>query len=320
MTPDHYSQLEAISRRSLRMYDLTDREKRVCELIIEYSFGRGREAAVIRSLDTIVELTGIDRGDVSRTLRGLRLERKVVQRRGPRDAREYAFLPFARYWRETKPLFCLERALVRAAELDRDNGQMKFGTAVEQPDLEDGLAMASRDAALDGGPSRTGVEIGGLPICERSQIGESPTPDWRITNDGVGGKDRLTSGARTRAGDVLQNVNTQNVLQNVTVGELPTPAGAGGKRFANDQKNYALDLVETLSTKHPWDRTDWLRNRFNWIRRLRDHDERIVIRAAGNVKEQEQTAGNKREKPIGAVLFKECQKVARQLGQNFHLW
>ena len=82
-----FAVLERVSRRSLRMYDLTERERRVSEVIIDFSFARGRESAVIPELQAFVDLTGLDKGDVSRALQLLEA-RGIVQRSGRQ--REYS--------------------------------------------------------------------------------------------------------------------------------------------------------------------------------------------------------------------------------------
>lgn len=323
MTPadrdPEFVHLELISRWNLRAYKLSSRERAICEFIIDRTFARDREIAVIRPLQAFCDVTGLYPGDVSDTLgllcvsdkpvvidKGQVWPKNIVMRRGPRDARTYQFLPYAKFWRETKPLYDVERALSRIAELDRLDQQITLGPPVEEPDLQDGLAAASRESALADSNSETLIS----GVAGPNEISETLSPGGPISGLLISAGSAPPSRAHVRAGDVSANVSTQYV----------SPSGEGKKRFANDEKNYAFDLVETLSTRTPRDRTDWERNRPNWLRRLRDHDPRIVIRAAGNVKEQEQTPGNRREKPMGAVLFRECQKIARAVGKTFHLW
>src|SRR5205085_3722467 len=148
MTPEDFLQLEQISRRSLRMYDLTLREQRVADVIIDFSFKRGRETALIPSLQHFVILTGLDKGDVSRALQRLD-DKGVVLRSGPETEKVYSFIPAARFWMERKPRYDVERAIETERELEKINAMPAGyepttgqGTCVQadEPGLNEGLA------------------------------------------------------------------------------------------------------------------------------------------------------------------------------------
>ncbi|SRR6266540_3709309 len=300
-----FAQLARISRRALHMYDLTERERRVSEVIIEWSFGRGREAALIPELDAFVDLTGLDRGDVSRAMQRL-VDRGIVQLSGNRGARTYAFIPSAAFWNERKPLYDMERALARAHELEKINvmanetpavepsGQSKLPLPADEPGLDEGVAMAARDDALAIGESPMTGSVGKTPMT--GSVGESPIPP---------------RDARTCARDVLQNVSTKRIA--VHVGGSPKTQ----KRFANDEKNHVFELLESLAGRQQRDRDDFSRNRFTWLRRFGDQDFSIIRRALGIVRDHEQNPKNKRDKPLGAVLFRECVKLAQAVGKTF---
>jgi hypothetical protein len=309
MSEADFEQLARVSRRALHMYNLTPREKRVGEVIIEWSFGRGRDSAVIPDHQAFVDLTGLHKSNVSRTLE-LLVMRRIVQVRGPQDAREYAFLPAASYWREAKPLFDPQRAIDRAAELDRINGQMKLEPSVEEADLDDAMASVSREEAVES-PGVADLATG-AGVADLATTG-------RVADLATAPRD-----ARTRAGDVLQYTSVH--VSAVHVGGSPTekrerdvPSNCQ-KRFKDDEKNYSFEQLETLAGKQERDRADFARNRFTWLRRFRDQDFAVIRRAIGIVREHEQDPKNKRMKPIGAVLFRECVKLAAEQGKKFRLW
>lgn len=297
-----FEMLARISRRSLGMYDLTERERRVADIIIEWSFGRGRPAAVIPELDAFVDLTGLDRGDVSRALT-LLMTRRIVQRRGGRDARCYEFLPSASFWNETKPLFDPERAALRAAELDRANAQLRFGDPVEAPDLDDGMAMASRETALDE-EDRSGLsQIGESPMA--AGIGESPT------TAGIGVSPISAGDARVRARDVTKRVQTQRYET------WPGPAGAErgeGKQFRDSEQNHLFEQLERVAGG-----SDFEKYRGKWIRRVQEFPG-IMREAVGDVRLFMANPRNKLRKPAGAMIFRRAQQLARAAGKSFHLW
>jgi hypothetical protein len=313
MTPED-SILEAVSRRNLRMFRLTSYERDIAEVIINLTFAKGRDAVVISNLDAFTALTGIDKADVSTTIKMLRAY-GIVQRSGPAWAREYKFVPSAAYWSERTPRFDVGRAIQWERQIEQDtqlaaagadpSRQARLDLPAEPPGLNEGMVLAAREDALAQGT------VGDSPI------GDSPTV-------GGVGECPMSLGAlvpvRAGAGDVLQNVNTQYVLPNVPVGTLGKTEKEGQRRFAAPEKNHVLELVETLASKSGRDRTDLQRNRPNWIRRVRDHD-RIVKEAVGEVKMREANPQNKRAKPILAVLFCECVRIAQRVGvTTFRLW
>lgn len=295
------------------MFDLTERERRISDVIIEWSFGRGKEDATIHELDAFVDLTGIAREDVSRTLK-LLMARRIVQRRGPRASRTYAFLPFAAYWQETRPLFDAERATMRAAELDRINTQMRLvsrdGDPVEEADLDDGMAAVSRDEALVEAQSESAVEpVRRLP----DEVGKSPT------TGGVGKLPICGSAheghAYAHAGDVLPNDKTvRNVLHNVVVGKSPTERAERSLRFADEEKNFIFAELEKSAGGPDFDRYRW-----KWIQRVRDFPG-VVREAIGDVKMFRANPHNKLRKPAGALIFHRCKEIAKAAGKEFRLW
>jgi hypothetical protein len=318
MTPAEYSQLEAISRRSLRMFELTSYERDIAEVIIDLTFAKGRDSVVICNLEAFVAMTAIDRADVSKTLKMLRAY-GIVQRRGPRVAREYKFVPSADYWSSRIPRFKVEIAIAWERQIEQDtqlmaagvepgSRQAKLALPAEPPGLDEGMVLAAQQDALAQG------SVGDL------QIGESPTEGVEIGESPIG-ESPIWSGAlvpaRAGGGDVLQYVNTQYVSQYVPVGDSPTKPE---RRFNDPEKNYVLELVERLASTSERDRVDLRRNKPNWIRRVRDH-QRIVKEAAGEVRLREVNPQNKRSKPILGVLFCECVKIADRLGiTTFRLW
>jgi hypothetical protein len=323
-----YEQLARVSRRALHMYDLTERERRVSEVIIEWSFGRGRESAVIPELQAFVDLTGLDRADVSRALK-LLITRRIVQRRGPRDALAYEFLPAASYWKETKPLFDPLLACDRAAELDRINGQMKL--AIEEPDLDDAMASVSRETAL-AEEDRTDKVAAELTAVEpgspgKETIGESPTTGGvgKTPMTGSVGESPIASRhARTRARDVMQNVSTKRFetlctertqVRSRNDGET-SQNGADGCRsrtFRDPEKNYVFEALEEIAAGPDFDRY-----RPAWINRVRNFPG-IVREAVGEVKMFRNNPRNKLNS-AGAMIFRRCQQIAREHGKTFHLW
>lgn len=293
MTPEEFSQLEQISRRSLRMYDLTDREKRVCEVIIDFSFKRGRENAVIPRLQMFVNLTGLDKGDISRALQRLE-DRGIVQISGPREARVYAFIPSARFWMERTPLYDVELAIETERELARINalpagyeptGQ---GTMLEadEPGLNDGIAAAARDDALVDG---------------ETPIGKSPT------TAGVGVSPTSLGNTQIACARNVKRNNVDNV--NVAVGESPKTE----RRFADPEQEHIFETLERFA-----DGPDFRQYLRKWIRRVRENPG-IVREGLGDARMFVANPKNK-VKSRGALVFRRCQVIARSIGKTFHLW
>jgi hypothetical protein len=299
VTAEEFAQLEQISRRSLRMYDLTDREKRVSEVIIDFSFKRGRENAVIPRLQLFVNLTGLDKGDISRALQRLE-DRGIVQISGPKEARVYAFIPSARFWMERKPLYDVELAIETERELARINAMPAGyepttgqGTMLpaDEPGLDEGMAAAARDDTL------------AMRDDGESPIGESPTMP------GVG--DLPTSLGHTKIAHA-RNVKRNNVDNvNVAVGESPT--GKESIRFADPERDFVFQSLTQFA-----DSEDFRKYRPKWITRVREHPG-IVREALGDAR---MYAANPKNK-IGsraALVFRRAQQIAKGLGKTFHLW
>lgn len=208
----NFPQLHSASLEKLRRWDLTRRERDILSWIVELSFGAGRVAVWIRSLDMLVELTRISRPDVSRTLGELQrmgvLQISGGRREGPR---RYAFLPNADLVEpESRALPAVVAKVL--SEIAADNaqgpgeepgGQLRMA-AVEPAErrLAEDLASASRERALEKGSlmeaviaemARRSMRGAGAPgdgplvIHQRGDVGDLPT------REGAEGR------ARTRA-------------------------------------------------------------------------------------------------------------------------
>jgi hypothetical protein len=289
MTTSEFQQLERISRLNLRMYDLTFRERRIGEVLIDRSFARGRSAALMPRLQTFCRLTGLYPGDVSETLK-LMIAKKIVMRRGPRDAREYEFFPFAVYWQETKPLFDVGEALAEAAELDRQETQGKL--PVQEPDLDDGLAEVSRENAIAHDDAFRGEEEISDLLTKPVQAFE--ISDSLISEDGAG-----TSRAYAR-GETLRNVRVQNVTKR--------------PQFADSEKNLVFESLEQMARGPDFDRY-----RGKWIQRVQQFPG-VLREAIGDVRLYLTNPRNKAKKSVGALIFRRAQTIARERGKQFHLW
>jgi hypothetical protein len=294
-----FAQLERVSRRSLRMYDLTKRERLIAEVIIDYSFGHGRETAVIPELQAFVDLTGLDKGNVSRALE-LLFARGIVQRSGPLDARVYAFIPSAAFWRERKPLYDMERAIARADELERISetapafdrrGQKMLPLPADEPGLDEGMAMAAREDA--GGIVETTTAGGVVDLT----IAKSTIVETTMTGRVV---DSTTERHSARARETLRNVRVHNVTKR--------------RQFADEDKNFVFETLEELA-RGP----DFEQYRGKWIRRVCDFPG-VIREAVGDVKLYLSNPRNKPRKSVGALIFKRAQTIAREAGKSFRSW
>ena len=184
---------------------------------------------------------------------------------------------------------------LESAQLDRVNGQGRL--PVEEADYDDGLAMASRETALD--------------QAQDSQIGESPI--LRLANHQSGaeigespiGESPTAAPTGARAGDVKHNVSTKRYVT------LPKSAGLT-KRFRDEEQNYIFEQLEGVA-KGP----DFDRYRGKWINRVRDFPA-IVREAVGDVKLFKADPRN-HARSAGAMVFRRCQQLARSAGKKFHL-
>lgn len=92
----NFPALERISRRALRRHALTERERLVAEIVLDFSYALEQPAARIPRQDIFVTLTGISKGNVSSTLAALEAARVLhIDRAGGL----YTFLPDASTWR-----------------------------------------------------------------------------------------------------------------------------------------------------------------------------------------------------------------------------
>lgn len=88
--------LERISRRALRRHALSERERLIAEIVLDFSYAIGRPAALIPRQDIFVTLTGITKGNVSTVLLSLESARilNII-----RAESIYTFLPDSSTWR-----------------------------------------------------------------------------------------------------------------------------------------------------------------------------------------------------------------------------
>jgi len=76
-TTSDYLHLERMARRELRYREIKYRHRAICEIIVDYSFGCGRDDAFIQTQNVFAQLTNISKGNVSTILCDLQ-EKKVV--------------------------------------------------------------------------------------------------------------------------------------------------------------------------------------------------------------------------------------------------
>lgn len=109
--PEHYELLASIARRELWRFDLTKQHLRIASVLIELSYGLGRTSVRIDRLRVFCDLTGMDKGNISRTLEDLSRMRIITSRRvSEKDLMEYEVEPDSDKWR-CQPLQLGEKLL-----------------------------------------------------------------------------------------------------------------------------------------------------------------------------------------------------------------
>ncbi len=106
-----FAHKEYLSRRALRRHHLSERERLIAEIIIDYSFALGRADAYIPKDGIFCQLTGISKGHVSEVLGALALAGVIrIDRRGGR----FSFQPDTSQWKVRSRL--RSEAHIRAAD------------------------------------------------------------------------------------------------------------------------------------------------------------------------------------------------------------
>lgn len=196
-------QLVAISLQKLQEWDLTRRERTMGALIIRLSFEHGRKSVWIPRLECFSELTGMDKADVSTTLKSLQ-EKGVLQIAGPRQGgKRYTWLPSGQLL-EPERVVDPRRVLAVLQEIDAANYEedrqlsLPHSVTIEEQ-LSADLAKGSQERALhspldiptDPGELRRRIgeslgtprcAVGDLPTeplvnCQQSAVGDLPTVD-----------------------------------------------------------------------------------------------------------------------------------------------
>ena len=93
-----YLQIAAIVRRELWRFDLNKQHRIIGSVLLELSFGMGRESVKIDRLRVFCDLTGLDRSEVSKALDQLKRMRIVNARRNG-EHMEYQLEPESDQWR-----------------------------------------------------------------------------------------------------------------------------------------------------------------------------------------------------------------------------
>lgn len=110
-TAVEFAHKEYLSRRALRRHHLSERERLIAEIIIDYSYALGRDDAYIPKDGIFVQLTGISKGHVSEVLGALDLAGVIsIDRRGGR----FTFKPDTSMWKVRSRL--RSEAHIRAAD------------------------------------------------------------------------------------------------------------------------------------------------------------------------------------------------------------
>lgn len=98
--PEKYCEIAYALRLELWRFDLNKQHMRVASVILELSYGRGRESVKIDRLRVLCDLTGLDRANVSRALDQLRRMRIVNARKADGlELVEYQIDPTSDQWR-----------------------------------------------------------------------------------------------------------------------------------------------------------------------------------------------------------------------------
>ena len=339
------------SERALRIYFLDMREVLVIQVVLDWSFRRGRLEALIPELDYFTRLTGLDKGDLSKVISRLG-DRQILQvkelgrdHRGSK-VRSYRFRPEASWWQDAPlrvdvdDMLDAVRELERFVELGRDvepSGQRRI-FPIEDDDFSDGLSAASREAVLkDAAPSGGAQSKVAAGIVPGSQC---EVPAARR----VGGQPRLCSHAPP--------VGTGGVGDSPThggVGELPThaavgdsPTGPSAARVCvrddlndrKDQRSNDHKIVRGVAKKSreghsnsfrdPQKQAVWLRVesmcscegwwRYWWVGKVSHLPTDLMKTALSDV--EFYLKNNRCQKAPSALLWKRIQEIAKDMRIN----
>lgn len=239
LAADEARSLLALSRRVLRMYDLTPREQQIAEVIVDWSYGFRvpRAEALIPEYRFFRALTGIGIPDISKTIKLMKAKQIVQVKPMGRDESgrqlfSYRFRPNAAWWQDAPCRVDVDEALDASAELDRING---FGPDVEprrdgaeagqgrifkseNEDFDDGLTVASREAVLK-------VAAGTEPGAQRevaASVRLGAQPDQVPAAAIAGGHNPRDDAAGTKIGDSPTHgaIGKTPIVEGV--GETPT--------------------------------------------------------------------------------------------------
>lgn len=150
-----------LSEHALRIHQIDVREVRVIQLILDWSFRRGRVEALIPELAYFRRMAGIDETDARKILSRL-MDRGIVQIKElgrdvqRRKLRSYRFRPDAGWWKDAPLLVDVADMMDAEDELEstlqRGRTAEPGGHALMFPerddDFEDGLSAASRESVL----------------------------------------------------------------------------------------------------------------------------------------------------------------------------
>jgi hypothetical protein len=330
-----------LSEHALRIHQIDVREVRVIQLILDWSFRRGRVEALIPELAYFRRLAGIDETDARKILSRL-MDRGIVQIKElgrdvkRRKMRSYRFRPDAGWWRDAPLLVDVSDMMVAEDELeaalrlgrDAEPGGHALMFPERDDDLEDGLSAASRESVLkdaapfgdarseaaarilldaqcevpaaraDGQrPPRGAVTMGDLP--SNSMVGKIPT------NGSVGELPIEPKAACVRACDV-QHVQNQNGTPNVLNVLNVSSAAKGTRRFADAEKQLAMEGIEALCAGTPGYRQYW------WVGNVRDYPATLLQEAVSDTRHY--LSQNKCREAPGAVLWRYVQRLAAERG------
>jgi|GEM_PF-5379199 hypothetical protein len=104
-----YLQVASIVRRDMWRFDLNKQHRIVGGIILELSFGMGRESVKINRLRVFCDLTGLDRSEISKALDQLQRMR-IVNARRIAEVMEYQVEPDSDHWR-CQPLLTDKKSL-----------------------------------------------------------------------------------------------------------------------------------------------------------------------------------------------------------------
>ena len=159
--PADVALLLRLSEHALRIHQLDVREVRVIQVILDWSFRRGRVEALIPELAYFRQLAGIEETDARKILSRL-VDRGILQIKElgrdvqRRKLRSYRFRPDAGWWKDAPLLVDVADMMTAEDELDavlqlgrnaEPDGQRVMFSAKDD-DLEDGLSAASRESIL----------------------------------------------------------------------------------------------------------------------------------------------------------------------------